>query len=103
MKLIAILICTLIISACTWVNENADGRSVNVSTSQRVNNCQKAGDINVSVASKIGFVNRSSTKIQEELLVLARNEAIKLRADTIVATGEPVKGTQKYLAYKCVN
>jgi CRISPR/Cas system type I-B associated protein Csh2 (Cas7 group RAMP superfamily) len=103
MKTLALLISALTISACTWVNENADGRTVNVSTSQRISNCQKKGDINVSVASKIGFINRSSKKIHEELLVLARNEAIKLRADTIVPESEPTKGTQKYLAYSCVN
>lgn len=91
------------LSACTWVNENTDGRDVSVSTPQRIGSCQKSGDINVSVAAKIGFINRSSKKIQEELLVLARNEAIKLRADTIVAVDKPSKGAQQYTAYDCVN
>jgi CRISPR/Cas system type I-B associated protein Csh2 (Cas7 group RAMP superfamily) len=103
MRILVILVCILALSACTWVTENADGRNVNVSTPQRTSSCQKAGDINVSVASKIGFINRSSKKVQEELLVLARNEAIKLRADTIVAVNKPLKGTQKYIAYDCVN
>jgi CRISPR/Cas system type I-B associated protein Csh2 (Cas7 group RAMP superfamily) len=74
-----------------------------VSTPQRTTNCQKVGDINASVASKIGFINRSNQKVQEELLVLARNEAVKLRADTVVAVNKPFKGAQKYVAYDCVN
>jgi CRISPR/Cas system type I-B associated protein Csh2 (Cas7 group RAMP superfamily) len=102
MKILAILISTLIISACTWVNENTDGRSVNVSTADRIGNCQKAGDINVSVASKIGFIPRGKKKIQEELLVLAKNEAVKLQADTIIPLSEPGEGRQQYLAYNCV-
>ncbi len=103
MKKLMLLVAILTLSACTWVNENTDGRDVNVSTPQRIGSCQKSGDISVSVAAKIGFINRSSKKIQEELLVLARNEAIKLRADTIVAVNPPLKGTQKYIAYDCVN
>jgi len=103
MKVLVVLLGILTLSACTWVNENTDGRDINVSISQRIGNCQKVGDINVSVASKIGFINRSSKKVEEELLVLARNEAIKLRADTIVAVNPPLKGTQQYIAYDCVN
>lgn len=103
MKILTILISTLTISACTWVNENTDGRSVNVSTADRIGNCQKAGDINVSVASKIGFIPRGKKKVQEELLVLAKNEAVKLNANTITPVNEPVKGIQKYLAYNCLN
>ena len=41
-------------------------------------------------------------KVQEELLVLAKNEAVKLQADTIIPVSEPVEGSQKYLAYNCV-
>jgi hypothetical protein len=103
MKKLMLFVAIFTLSACTWVNENTDGRDVNVSTPQRIGSCQKSGDISVSVAAKIGFINRSSKKIQEELLVLARNEAIKLGADTIVAVNKPLKGAQRYTAHNCIN
>ena len=102
MKILTILLSTLTISACTWVNENADGKNVYVLNEERVGDCQKVGDINVNITSKIAFINRSKKKVQEELLVLAKNEAVKLQADTIIPVGEPVEGVQKYLAYNCV-
>lgn len=103
MKTATVLFCVLLINACTWVNENTEGQKVKLANIDRANVCQNAGVIKVSVASKVGFIPRNKNKIQKELLVLARNEAVKLGADTIAAVSEPVKGTQEYRAYRCIH
>ncbi len=102
MKISMVLFGALLVSACTWVNENVEGQKVKLSTTDRANVCQNAGTISASVAPKIGFIPRNKNKIQKELLVLARNEAVKLNADTIAPVSDPVKGVQKFLAYRCV-
>lgn len=101
MKFLIPILSLLLLSACTWINENTEGRVISVLTANNVTSCQKAGDIEVSVASTIGFIHRSKTKVQKELLVLAKNEAVKLKANTIVSMNKPIKGAQQYSAYRC--
>ena len=98
MKILLILISAITLAACSWVNENPNGQSVAITTSS---NCPQVGTINVSTQPKIGFVKRGKKKILSELRVLARNEALKINANTIIPQGEPVEGKQRYLAYAC--
>ena len=63
-------------------------------------NCQKVGIISAHTKDQI-VVNRSDSKVREELLVLARNEAARLSGDTIVAMGPPRDGAQDFTAYRC--
>ncbi|TDJ35520.1 MAG: DUF4156 domain-containing protein, partial [Gammaproteobacteria bacterium] len=63
-------------------------------------NCQKVGIISTHTKDQI-VVNRSDSKVREELLVLARNEAARLSGDTIVAMGPPRDGAQDFTAYRC--
>ncbi len=102
MKISIVLFAVLLMSACAWVNENTEGQKISVSTTERASVCQNVGTIKASVAAKIGFIPRNKNKVQKELLILARNEAVKLGADTIAPVSEPVKGAQEYLAYRCI-
>lgn len=87
--------------ACTWVNENSAGRSVVMTHIDNTEGCTKVGNISAEVKAKIGFIHRSNEKVIDELRVLARNEAIKLRANTIAADGKPINGKQTYQAFTC--
>lgn len=102
MKYITLLSLSLVIlSACTWVNENPVGQEVSIVLNKYVSNCQKKGKISVQVKDKIAFYNRGSEKVLTELQTLARNEAVKLGANTIVANEAPKDGRQTYSAYYC--
>lgn len=102
MKTSLLLAATLaLLAGCTWVKlEDAGGR-VRVAYDGRVDGCEKAGDIGVSVKSKVSVYERNNLKVKDELETLARNEAASLPADTIVAQGEPRDGKQSFSAYRC--
>lgn len=99
--IITFFLSSFILSSCTWVNENPAGRDVAIASNEQVENCQKKGEISVQVKGRVGFYDRNAKKVLKELQTLARNEAIKLGANTIVANKEPEKGQQTYRAYYC--
>jgi hypothetical protein len=49
----------------------------------------------------VGPVDRNNITVADELEVLARNEAAKMRADTIKPLAEPVDGSQPWGVYQC--
>lgn len=95
------LLAALSLSACTWVNQNPAGESVAITDISSLTQCKKIGDISSRTKHKIGFIPRGEAKILSELQTLARNEAIKLGANTITANGDPVDGSQTYQAFLC--
>lgn len=99
--LIMSLTTSLAIAGCTWVNENTAGKAVVITVAEAVTHCTQIGNISANTRDKIGFIPRSKSKVTDELKVLARNEAIKLGANTIVADGAPKEGKQLYRAFTC--
>ena len=98
---LALIPIILFTTACTWVNENAAGRSIIITMIDDVKHCKKVGNISAKVKHKIGFIPRNKDKVLRELQTLARNEAVKLNADTIVADGQAIEGKQSYQAFAC--
>lgn len=98
---IQLCVLMLAISGCTWVNENPAGKAVRITQFNQVFSCNKVGDVVVSVKHKVGFISRGKNKVANELTTLARNEAIKINADTLVAKGEPIEGKQEFQAFRC--
>jgi hypothetical protein len=90
-----------LLGGCTWVKLDDAGARVRVAYDGRVDGCDKAGDVSVTVKSKVGVYERNDLKVKDELETLARNEAVSLPADTIVANGEPRNGAQSFTAYRC--
>ena len=88
-------------SGCTWIDPIAGASAVTLVQPSHVVNCQSIGTTISQVANKIGFVNRSDDKVTEELLTLAKNSAVEMGGDTLVAEGGPSEGTQKFRIYKC--
>ena len=102
MKNIITIITTAIISiSCSWVNENESGRAVFIVPMDQTSQCRKAGEISTEVKHKLGFIKRRQSKVLEELQTLARNEAVKLKANTIAAKSKPFEGKQDYIAFVC--
>ena len=89
-----------VLSGCTWIKLTEGGTTVTPATEADITNCRKVGMISTHTKDKV-VVHRSDGKVREELLVLARNEAAGLGADTIVAEGPPNDGEQDFAAYRC--
>ncbi len=98
---IAAFSAVLSMAACTWVKPVDGVEAVALVKPEVAQKCQKMSKVSAQVKHKVGFVNRGSKKVAEELLTLARNDAVEEGADTIVALGEPVEGKQSFQLYKC--
>lgn len=104
MKPLIISFLALSISACTWVTLSEKGQHVRIASDEEIKNCLKVGQVTAKTrATLLLKAKRNAEKIALELSVLARNEASKLSADTIVAQHTPNdNGEQRFNAYRCL-
>ncbi|MBB3276462.1 MULTISPECIES: DUF4156 domain-containing protein [Pseudoxanthomonas] len=102
MRTFILLAAVTTLAACTWVPlaPNAKGIRV-VAAGAAPANCQKQGEVSVSVKDKVAFYERNNLRVRDELETLARNEAPGIQADTIQPLGDPANGEQRFAAYRC--
>ena len=101
-KTAAVLIPALLLAACTWVPLAPEARAIKVIPAGAApSGCQKQGEVTVTVKNKVGFYERNSLKVRDELETMARNEAPGLQADTLQPLGEPYDGEQRFAAWRC--
>jgi hypothetical protein len=95
--------CTLALatSACTFVKPDAQSADVSLAQQSDVAACKKIGNTAVTVPYKLGFIPRSSDSVTTDLLTMARNSAVDMHGDTIVATSPPKNGNQTFDVYRC--
>lgn len=91
----------VVTAGCTWVDPKPGASAVTLVKPSHVVNCKSVGTTQSQVKDKIGFINRSDDKVTEELLTLAKNSAVEMGGDTLVAEGGPSEGSQKFRIYKC--
>lgn len=101
MKTCAIVMGLLTLAACTWVKPSAKSHEVALKTQDQVVNCVKKGSTSSKTVSKITIVPRSNDKVFSELVMLAKNEAVILGGDTVVAEGVMEAGSQRFGVYRC--
>ena len=73
----------LLLSSCTWVQLTEEGETVMLAGAGNVNNCERVGRATARTLDEVVRVDRSGQRLQEELLVLARNEAAAMGGNTI--------------------
>ncbi len=101
MRTVFLLLGSLALVSCTWVEPSEGGRSVTLVKPAHVSSCQSLGTVTSSTKDSVGFVDRSEEKVAGELLDLARNKAASMGGDTIVAEGPAAGGSQTFHVYKC--
>ena len=90
------------LSACTWVKMENQAYEVRVARAdESLSQCKRLGEIAVEVKDKVAFYRRDPMKVQDELEVMARNEAPRMQADTLQAVAPPLNGEQRWLAFSC--
>lgn len=96
---LALMCAALFLTAgCTYVKDTDEGRGVRVVRAAEVQQCTSLGKVRVSVVKML----RGAQFVREDLMTLARNNAAKSGADTIVAVGEPVNNEQEFEMYRCI-
>ena len=102
MKRLLVPLLVVPLAACSWgIKLDSAGARVRTAWNDDVAACRNVGTITVSVLDKLGPVNRRNTKINDELEVMARNEAASLGADTVKPLGDVQGGEQRWGAYNC--
>ena len=86
---------------CSWVKPTESGARVRLATAGEVEACANVGTTHVSVMDKLGLVTRNQAKVAGELATLARNSAVELDGDTVVAITQVVDGAQTFAVYQC--
>lgn len=101
MKKILILIALVALQGCTWVKLDPAAEQVRVVEEQHVKTCKLLGKTTVSVKSTVAGVEREEKAMQQELEILARNQAANINGDTIVAITGIKDGQRAYNVYRC--
>ncbi len=98
---LASLLPTLFLTACTWVQLTAEGQAVSVAEPSQVSQCTRVGRTTARTLNEVVTVDRSAEKLQEELLILARNDAGDMGGNTIVPETVIREGSQVFAVYTC--
>ncbi|MEC8859431.1 MAG: DUF4156 domain-containing protein [Pseudomonadota bacterium] len=90
-------------TACSsnWVQLSAAGQSVSVVPASEVRNCNRLGTANVNAADNIAFVQRGANTLQEELTILARNEAGAMGGNRVTPESTIEEGRQTFGVFRC--
>ena len=96
-----VLLSIFIISGCSWVQPLPGADDVALMPFDAVQKCQRLGETNTQTLDKVGLLNRSEESIQEELIALAKNEAVRMRGDTIVKMSDLKDGMMLFAIYNC--
>ena len=92
----------LTLSGCTWVQMAPEAGSVRViAAGAAPANCEKRGEVSVSVKDSVAFYERNALRVRDELETLARNEAPSAGANAVQAAAPPADGSQRFAAFQC--
>ena len=97
----AIVVASLGLASCTWVEPTREGSDVVLVKAFNVETCSRVGTATASVKHEVGVFTRSEEKVTEELITLGKNKAAEMGGDSVVAKGEPVEGSMSFDVYKC--
>lgn len=89
------------LAGCSWVKLTPEGERVDLMSQAQAATCERLGQTTSQVLNKVGFLDRSEEKKQEELTRLARNEAAEMGGDAIVPATEVTEGRQRFIVYRC--
>ena len=93
-------VCCPLLVGCSFVQVSDAGANIAVVSSAEAASCIDKGAIVSQTKAKV-LVNRGATKVRQELIDLARNQAATMGANVIVPIGEPDQGKQHFRAYLC--
>jgi hypothetical protein len=102
-KLFISLLLVLTVTGCSnsFISEKYGADEVRMLYPNQVANCEFKGKTRVTVMYKIGFIDRDQTAIQQNLIKLARNNAVDMHGNVITTTEVPVDGQQSFNVYFC--
>jgi hypothetical protein len=92
------------ITGCTWVSPSPQVKQADIMVlpPDRVAKCQLLSKTQVSIADRVGFINRVQADVEKDLETLAMNQAGVQGGDTVSPLNAAMNGTQTFGIYKCL-
>jgi hypothetical protein len=87
--------------ASSMIGERVGADQVVLAKDSEVTKCKSLGRSTLSVLSSLGPITRSAEAVEENLLQMARNEAIDKGGDTVVKGNSLEYGKRSYEVFKC--
>ena len=100
-KNIFLIVFLLAITSCAKFVDIKEGSDKILLVTKEPEGCISKGTVDVSVLSEIAYVERSEEAINQDLLQLAKNSAVSVRANTIIKSKSPKPGEATFTMYKC--
>jgi len=91
----------LLITGCAKYIDIKDGADKVLLVKEKPTGCASRGTVDVSVLAEIAYVERSEENIDRDLLQLAQNSAVSVRANTLMKEKSPKLGEATFSMYKC--
>ncbi len=98
---LTVLAPVLLASACTWVELEPEAQQVAIISAGEAAQCKSLGKTTAKSLDKVAFVSRSREKLAAELATLARNDAVSMGGNALVAESEIEGGARRYGVYLC--
>lgn len=101
--LIAAVPLTLALGGCAnkLIGERVGADQVVLAEPAQVANCKSLGRTTVSVLSAVGPFTRSAEAVEDNLVQMARNQAIDKGGDTVVKGNSMKYGERTFEVFKC--
>lgn len=87
--------------ACTWVPLTPEGNLVELLPAESTSSCEQIGQTRSRTTTRVGIFARSETRVREEQVALARNEAARMGANAVTPLGPPEGGERLFGVYRC--
>ena len=94
------LVSLVALASCTWVEVSEEAADIAVVPADYVGHCRRIGEVTSTVLASMAGISRDEEKVSKELDDLARERALKLKANTLVRESTSI-GEATYGAYHC--
>jgi hypothetical protein len=91
------------LAGCAWVDLKPQGEKVRRLDPAEVKHCKLLGHVTANTTATFWIFARGKSTVQEEVDLLARNNAGSMGGDSIVPTGPLIEGEQAFNVYRCIN
>ncbi|MBX9872749.1 MAG: DUF4156 domain-containing protein [Burkholderiaceae bacterium] len=101
--LMPLALSALLLGGCssTMIGERLGADQVVLADATQVSKCRSLGRTTLSVLSSLGPITRSAEAVEDNLLQMARNEAVDKGGDTVVKGASMEYGKRSYEIFKC--
>jgi hypothetical protein len=91
----------LLVTGCAKYVDIKDGSNQILVLTKKPTNCLSKGTVDVSVLAEIAYIERSEEYINKDLVQLAKNSAVSVKANTIIKIKSLTPGEATFSMYKC--